>query len=134
LNSVGIDLTMPLNAPQTVQIEVPQVVSWRLHERFRWPADQILLLSCGVVAAPVAQPNNTLIGANPPTLFGLNRILPPASGQRTDALLMIEYKGPASTQLLPNASLVNGPLGGTPSTPSANNASLPQSQLSRGRY
>ena len=35
---------------QRVQIQVPQVVSWRLSERFRWPASEVLLLSCGVVA------------------------------------------------------------------------------------
>jgi len=51
------------------------------------------------VAAPSAQVNNTLLSGNPPTLFGFNKILPVASGQRTDALFLIEYRGPASTQL-----------------------------------
>lgn len=49
---------MPLSTGQayTGQINVPQVASWRLHERFRWPADEVLLLSCGVVAAPKVLP------------------------------------------------------------------------------
>ena len=126
LNNVSIDLQVPLSQPQSVQIEVPQVVSWRLHERFRWPSDQILLLSCGVVAAPAGQVNNTLLSGNPPALFGLNRILPASTGQRTDALFLIEYRGPASTQL--NQPIV-APTAGT--TPATNSASA---NVSRGRY
>ena len=129
LNSVMIDLPIALGQPQSVQIDVPQLVSWRLHERFRWPADQVLLMSCGVVAAPSAQVNNTLLGGSPPTLFGLNRILPTTTGQRTDALLMIEYKGPASTQLNQNA--VGHPMAPTAQPATANNAAAP---ISRGRY
>ncbi len=126
LNNVSIELVNPLSPPQTVQIEVPQVVSWRLHERFRWPSDQVLLLSCGVVAAPVGQVNNTLLSGNPPALFGLNKILPAQSGQRTDALLLIEYRGPASTQLNQPSVPPSGPV-----TPVANSASA---NVSRGRY
>ena len=37
---------------QRVQIQVPQVVSWRLHERFRWPTTHVLLISAGIVATP----------------------------------------------------------------------------------
>jgi len=127
LTNVPIDLQIPMSQPQSVQIEVPQIVSWRLHERFRWPSDQILLLSCGVVAAPNGQVNNTLLGGNPPTLFGLNKILPVPAGQRTDALFLIEYRGPASTQL--NQPLIAPSAPGPPST--TNNASA---NVSRGRY
>jgi hypothetical protein len=129
LNSVTIDLPNALGPPQPAQIEVPQVVSWRLHERFRWPSNQMLLLSCGVVAAPAAQVNNTLLGGSPPTLFGLNRILPPAPGQRTDALLLIEWKGAASTQILTPQATAPINASGTPST-----ASNPSATMSRGRY
>jgi hypothetical protein len=127
LNSVMIDLPMPMSPPQSVQIDVPQLVSWRLHERFRWPSNQVLLLSCGVVAAPSAQVNNTLLGGSPPNLFGLSRILPLPTGQRTDALMLIEYKGPASTQLNQPASV---PVSGLPPS-NINNAAAP---VSRGRY
>ncbi len=126
LNNVSIELYNPLSQRQTVQVEVPQVVSWRLHERFRWPSDQVLLLSCGVVAAPVGQVNNTLLSGNPPALFGLNKILPAPSGQRTDALLLVEYRGPASTQL--NQPSVPP---SAPATPATNSASA---NVSRGRY
>ena len=118
LNSVNIDLPLATGQVQSAQIQVPQVVSWRLHERFRWPADQVLLLSCGVVAAPAGNVNNTLLGQGANAL-GLNRIVPPlATGDRADALLILEYKGGASTQVATPQNLNN-----------ANNPSV-----SRGRY
>jgi hypothetical protein len=128
LNNVLVDLPMPLGQPQAVQVDVPQLVSWRLHERFRWPANQVLLLSCGVVASPDAEVNNTLLGGSPPTLFGLNRILPATSGKRTDALLLIEYRGPASTQI--NPMLAPPPASST----GAPNANAVNNNISRGRY
>jgi hypothetical protein len=124
LNSVTIDLPNAFGPSQSVQIDVPQVVSWRLHERFRWPSDQILLLSCGIVAAPAPQVNNTLLGGSPPSLFGLNKILPTQTGSRTDALLLIEHKGAASTQL-------NQPANAPSGQSAASSAATP---LSRGRY
>jgi hypothetical protein len=36
-------------------------------------------------------------------LFGINRILPDLSFQKQDAILVIEYRGAASTQLTPTA-------------------------------
>ncbi len=89
---------------QRVQIQVPQVVSWRLHERFRWPADQVLLLSCGVVASPTGEKTSPL------GIPGLG-----SSPGRADALLFIESHGksnavlpepprPVTTGLLPTIS------------------------------
>jgi hypothetical protein len=83
LQSVDVDLPDNAGGWQTVRVGVPQLVSWRLHERFRWPADQVLLLSCGVVASPSETPSSGL-----QSLFGRAR-------DRADALLMLEYKGPA---------------------------------------
>jgi hypothetical protein len=70
---------------QRVQIQVPQVVSWRLAERFRWPANEVLLLSCGVVATPGGNVGGPLAFMNPL-----------ANSSRADALLMIEHKGPVA--------------------------------------
>ena len=75
---VSIDVPSVATNRQRVQLQVPQIVSWRLHERFRWRSDQVLLLSCGVVAAPAA---------TAPWGFG--------GAARADALLWIEYRGPA---------------------------------------
>ncbi|MFO0901719.1 MAG: hypothetical protein U0939_01895 [Pirellulales bacterium] len=71
---------------QRSQVQVPQLVSWRLNERFRWPTDQVLLLSCGVVASPVPEAKST---TNPLA----NLWSTPAS--RSDALLFVECVGAA---------------------------------------
>ncbi|MFO0922680.1 MAG: hypothetical protein U0905_09365 [Pirellulales bacterium] len=117
LNGVNVDLPLMNGQTQSTQIQVPQVASWRLHERFRWPSDQVLLLSCGVVAAPTGSVNNTLLGQGANGL-GLSKIIPPmAAGDRTDAIVILEFKGARSTHL---------------SSPNANSA---QSQsMTRGRY
>jgi hypothetical protein len=124
LANVNLDLPLQTGQPYSAQIQVPQVASWRLHERFRWPANEVLLLSCGVVAAPMGAPNSSLLGQGG-SLLGLNRILS-ASGDRADALLMIEYRGDASGRI---PTLGNPALGGA-----AASATQPGSPLSRGRY
>jgi hypothetical protein len=87
---IVLDVAVVGQGPR-VQIQVPQLVSWRLNERFRWPTDQVLLLSCGVVANPAADAGSALAAMNP---FG-------ASKSRADALLFVEYRGVASTAELP---------------------------------
>lgn len=118
LANVNLDLPLPTGQSYTGQINVPQVASWRLHERFRWPADEVLVLSCGVVAAPMGSPNGSLLGQGT-SLLGLDRILP--SGDRADALLVIEYRGDASGRI-PTSGARSG------------NTAQPTSPLSRGRY
>lgn len=84
---VNIDVNIG-GQSQRAQIQVPQLVSWRFQERFRWPADQVLLLSCGVVASPSG--NNA--GSGP-----LGFLAPlTTTGERADALLMVECRGKAS--------------------------------------
>lgn len=120
---VNVDLDLPLNTGQAYrgQINVPQVASWRLHERFQWPTDQVLLLSCGVVAAPQSPSDPTSLLGSGGRMFGLDRILTPG-GDRADALLLIEYRGDASSRLQAPPPQVN----------SAATQSL--NPLSRGRY
>jgi len=86
---------VPVNLPtgQQVEIQVPQMVSWRLHERFRWPADQTLLISAGVVAKPdEGKASHTF---QVPHLWSLGQ---PA---RADGLLLIECKGQSAKVLTP---------------------------------
>jgi hypothetical protein len=88
---VPVTIDVPgIAGQQRVQIQVPQLVSWRLHERFRWPTDQVLILSCGVIAAPG------------PSRIGLIPIANPLTGDpgRADALLFIESKGKASQAMV----------------------------------
>lgn len=99
--------------PARVQIQVPQVVSWRMNERFRWPADQVLVLSCGVVATPDGEKTSPL------GIPGLG-----LGSARADALLFIESHG----------KLGAAPLATAPTTPGAPAATVGSSPISRGRY
>ncbi|HEY2413343.1 MAG TPA: hypothetical protein VGI40_13920 [Pirellulaceae bacterium] len=93
---VPLAIDVPIGGQsQRVQIQVPQMVSWQLSERFRWPTNEVLLLSCGVVATP-AQGSNSMFSAFT-TPFGIG-------GNRADALLMIEHRPPPVTGAPPPAS------------------------------
>ncbi len=90
---VPVDLELPLPNGQMyrARLDVPQVVSWRLNERFRWPSDMVLLLSCGVVASPERA------GSVMP-LLNLESITGTTAG-RADALMFVEFRGRASDNL-----------------------------------
>ncbi len=90
LQQVNVDVPDAAGGVQTVRVGVPQLLSWRLNERFRWPSDQVLLLSCGVVANPSEQTGG----------LGLQNLFNQSRG-RADALVMIEYKGPARATVNP---------------------------------
>lgn len=84
----------PLTGPtKRVQLQVPQLVSWRLHERFRWPTDKVLVLTCGVVATPEAEGPSLSQTLQLPT--ALSR-----SASRADAMLFIECKGKATKAII----------------------------------
>lgn len=93
LTNVKVDLPGSNGAGEQLNLQIPQLVSWRLHERFRWPNDQVLLLSCGVVANP--EPDNRGPRLELPGLG--------TKSKRADALLFIEYRGPASEPTMPQA-------------------------------
>ncbi len=96
LSQVEKMLSVKLEVPSTVapnqraECQVPQMTMVQLHERFRWPADQVLLLSMGVVATPGPKKPNILTDSLP---------LLPKSAPRADALLFIESKGPVAPTL-----------------------------------
>jgi hypothetical protein len=86
---VQLEAPSALAQNQHAQIEVPQLTMVQMHERFRWPTDQVLLLSIGVVATPGPE------AANP-----LTDVLPlPKSAPRADALLLVESSGTAAAPL-----------------------------------
>lgn len=94
LSTVKVNLPGVNGAAQQMNLQIPQLVSWRLHERFRWPNDQVLLLSCGVVATP--EPDSGGSGLRIPGLT--------AKTKRADALLFIEYRGPAQGASVPQTA------------------------------
>lgn len=86
-----VKLEVPNNiAPnQRAECQVPQMTMIQLHERFRWPTDQVLLLSMGVVATPGPQKPNLLTDTLQIT----------KGAPRADALLFVESKGPMTASL-----------------------------------
>jgi hypothetical protein len=96
LTPVKVDLPAPGGVLTQLDLNVPQLVSWRLNERVRWPADQVLLLSCGIVASPEAK-QNLPRGA-------LNMLSRFQASKRTNALLFIEFRGPQSGSTVPRSA------------------------------
>ncbi|MDA7858841.1 hypothetical protein N9B05_03390 [Mariniblastus sp.] len=94
LTKVKVDVPVGNGTKQEVTLQIPQLVSWRLHERFRWRNDQVLMLSCGVVASP--EPENDGIGLRIPGL--------PQKSNQAEALLFIEYRGPAQSATIPQTA------------------------------
>lgn len=102
---VELDLPLPSGEMFRAKIDVPQVVSWRLKERFRWPSDMVLLLSCGVVASPERSSASAI------PLLNVNSLTGTTPG-RADALMFVEFRGKA-TENLPSAPQVADRIGGT---------------------
>jgi hypothetical protein len=80
---VMIDVPTSVAPRQRTEIKVPQIASCRLHERFRWPADQVLLISLGVVSSPSPTAGTSL--SLPLGLAG--------NPARADLLVVVESKG-----------------------------------------
>ncbi|HND52857.1 MAG TPA: hypothetical protein PLV92_10690, partial [Pirellulaceae bacterium] len=101
---VAVDLPGFGGQWQRTQVQVPQVVSWRLNERFRWPTDQVLLLSCGVVANPAAE-------AKPAGLGLMGQLM--SNTGRADALVFVDCQGKpltgGATVEPPKSTATNGP-------------------------
>ncbi len=86
LQPVPVQVPGAAGQTQTAELQIPQMVSWRANERFRWPSDQVLVLSCGVVATP---------GPQRQALLGIPALLNGTRG-RADAIMFVEYKGQAA--------------------------------------
>lgn len=100
LSNVNVNVPGIGGNQQQLKLQIPQLVSWRLHERFRWPNDQVLVLSCGVVATPEPETNGS--GYQIPIL--------PKKSQRADALLFVEYRGPADGATIPQTATRLAPI------------------------
>ncbi len=90
LNNVKVTVPDAIGNPTQMNLQIPQLVSWRLKERFRWPADQVLLLGCGVVANP-----------EPTSAQGPGLKLLGGRSDRVEALLFMDYRGPTTGASVP---------------------------------
>lgn len=108
---VSVDVPTPLAPRQHTDIEVPQSSSYRFRERFHWPVDQVLLVSFGVIAAPIASESPIRLSLNPGPV-------------RAELLVFIENRGQAAnpaaaalpTVISPGAALPIVPVPAPPLT------------------
>lgn len=117
---VPLAIDVPMGGQsQRVQIQVPQLVSWKISERFRWPTNEVLLLSCGVVATPAQNSNGMFSAITTPLGIG---------GNRADALLMIEHRPPSVTGAPPTMA-TTAAASAPPKTPGLFQAKAPASTM-----
>lgn len=79
---VQLQVETPLGTRETAEVEVPQIVQFRVQERFRWPAGKVLLVSLGMVPSPHREMKTGL-------RLDFLRTPPP---ERSELLLLIEAK------------------------------------------
>jgi hypothetical protein len=121
MQSLSVDVPSAVAPRQRTKIDVPQVSQFRLHDRFRFPGDQVLLVSLGVVPLPQTAETSTSPFKLPDALGG--------GPERGELLLFIEAKGagafgavqPATATVpaaaAPPASGAPSILGGLPTLP-----------------
>src|SRR5262249_32738145 len=88
LRPVMVDVPVGLGINQTVKLDVPQMSQFRLHERFRWPVDQVLLVSLGLVPSPY-RPSQPLVNIKSLGSLNFGEQIP----TRCEVLVLIECKG-----------------------------------------
>ncbi len=106
---VMLDIPTVVAPRQRTRVEVPQMAHFRFHERFRWPAEQVLLIGMGMVAVPV--PSDAK-----PLMRGIPLPLPSSSAPRADLLVFVEAKAEA------------------PQSPMVTRATPSEATTYRGRY
>ncbi|MDA0660012.1 MAG: hypothetical protein O2931_13235 [Planctomycetota bacterium] len=81
---------------QRVQVQVPQVSMWQIHERFNWSVHEVLLISRGIVVPALAAP---AASGNP-----LPNPLAPLTARSTRADLLLVIEGRGADDALPPVS------------------------------
>ena len=94
MQEVPVDVPATATQNQRVQIQIPRISGWHLHERFRWPANKVLIISRGVVSTPAPVKSKPFFRNNP------------IISRRSlgDALLFLECKGPIDSQMANGSS------------------------------
>jgi hypothetical protein len=82
---VMLEVPTAVSPRQRAKIDVPQVTHFRFHERFRWPIEQMLLVSMGMVALPLPVDGKPAL-AGIPLPFG-------STPARADLLVLVDCKG-----------------------------------------
>ena len=101
--SATVDVPTPIAPRQHTDIEIPQTAGFRFRERFHWPANQVLIVSFGIVPAPIASEPAIRLTFNP-------------GAPRAELLAIVDDRGAAANPIaatspgaLPAAALPTGP-------------------------
>lgn len=90
LQALPVEVPSAVAPRQRTEISVPQVSQFRLHDRFRWPVDAVLVISLGVVPLPSAADAATVGGFRMPAMLSGG----PARGEM---LVFIDARSAATT-------------------------------------
>jgi hypothetical protein len=101
LRPVMVDVPVGLGVNQSVRLDVPQMSQFRLQERFRWPVDQVLLVSLGLVPSPY-RPAQQMVNIKSLGSLNFGENVP----GRCEVLVFIECKGKNSA-----GTITAGPTG-----------------------
>ena len=93
---VMIDVPTQATPRQRTKIDVPQIIHYRFHERFRWPVDEVLLVRMGMVAMPIPVDGAPMVPGVPLPIGN--------SPARADLLVFIECKGQSTVATAPDGS------------------------------
>lgn len=85
LQALNVDVPSAAAPRQRTAIQVPQVSQFRLHDRFRWPIESVLLISLGVVPLPSTAEATSSGGFKLPDALG-------GGPDRGELLMFIEAK------------------------------------------
>lgn len=85
LQSLSVEVPSSVAPRQRTDIQVPQVSQFRLHDRFRWPTDSVLLISLGVVPVPSAADTASTSGFRMPAMLS-------GGPDRGEVLIFIDSK------------------------------------------
>ena len=89
---VTIDVPTAASPRQRTELDVPQLARTRLHERFRWPVEHVLLVDLGMVGMPSVTEEKPLVP-------GLT--LPFGGPQRADLLVFVQPQPQSATAAPP---------------------------------
>lgn len=91
---VMLDVPTAVAPRQRTKIEVPQLVHFQFHERFRWSPDKVLLVCMSMIPLPMSTETKPLVPGLPIPGVG-------STDARGDLLVFVETKGASTTAASP---------------------------------
>jgi hypothetical protein len=108
LQSLAVDVPSTVAPRQRTELQVPQISHLRLHDRFRWPREAVLVVSLGIVPLP-STTDPAPGGIKLPALLG-------GGPDRGELLLFVDGKSGSGGVVPAAAATPMLPTAGTPAT------------------